>query len=190
MPDVAWGRADEAAIRRLIVLNVANFTYAVRTPFFARAIASNLTSHIVDTLDQAATDTAQLGALGPVRTRLVYISGHDTNLHAVAGLLNLHWTTDGVNDETPPDSQIVFELWQSARTKQLTLRIKFRGQSLSQLRSAFPMTLTSGPGETLITPPGCHSSATCLYADFHTAVQSLIDPLYVQTALQPTQPAP
>jgi 4-phytase/acid phosphatase len=190
MAEVGWGRVDEAALRRLLALNVAGFTYNARTPFFARAIASNLAAHTLDTLDQAADPTPLPGALGPTGTKLVYISAHDTNLHAIAGLFGLHWTNDGVADDTPPDAQIVFELWQHPGSKQYTVRIKFRAQTLSQLRSASPLTLAAGPGENLLIPPGCHSATHCAYADFRRAALALLDPTYVKPGPLPTQLAP
>jgi 4-phytase / acid phosphatase len=190
MAEVGWGRVDEAALRRLLTLNVANFTYSVRTPFFARAIASNLAAHTRDTLEQAADPAPLPGALGTAGTKLVYISAHDTNLHAIAGLLGLHWTNDGVADGTPPDSQIVFELWQRPGSKQYTLRIKFRAQTLGQLRSASTLTLAAGPEENLLTPPGCRSATHCSYADFRRAALSLLDPAYVKPGPLPTQVAP
>jgi 4-phytase/acid phosphatase len=191
MSEVAWGRVDEAAIHRLITLNVANFTYNVRTPLFARTIASNLMGHILSTLDQAAQSPADsTKPLGPAGTKLVYISGHDTNLHAIAGLLDLHWTTDGVRDETPPDSQIVFELWQRRGSPQYTVRILYRAQTLAQLRSARPLTHAHPPSVIPLTPPGCTRPRACPFTTFRNAVSSKLDPTYIQRNLAPTRIAP
>jgi hypothetical protein len=62
--------------------------------------------------------------------------GHDSDLAGISGLLGLHGTTDGLTDDTPPDSQIVFELWQRDGGTQDVLRIRYRGQTLDQLRTA------------------------------------------------------
>jgi len=190
MKEVGWGRVDEATIHRLITLNVANFTYGVRTPLFARAIASNLMGHMLATLDQAAQSPAGgVKPLGPAGTKLVYISGHDTNLHAIAGLLGLHWTSDSVRDETPPDSQLVFELWQHRHSHQYTVRILYRAQTLAQLRSAKPLAADS-PAVIPLTPPGCKSSHGCSFAAFRKAAQTRLNPTYLNPNLSPTQVAP
>jgi 4-phytase/acid phosphatase len=196
MPEVGWGRVDRSALRRLIPLHVKAFNFLVSTPLATRIRGSNLMAHILDTLEQAAqsaqTQNAQAvqGALGPVGARLVYISGHDGNLVNVSSLLNLHWDADGVADDTPPDSQIVFELWQNRNSKQYSVRMLYRAQTLDQLRSGQALTLADPPDEVSLTPPGCSSGAPCPFADFDKAARAVLDPAYVQRGQLPTQIAP
>jgi len=195
MSEVGWGRVDEIALRRLMPLN-AKGNALVRAPLSARTHASNLVAHILDTLEQAApqaqTRQATLvpGALGPVGARLVYISGHDSNLTYVGGLLGLHWNVEGVADDTPPDSQIVFELWQNPKSKQYSVRLLYRAQTLNQLRTGQVLTLANRPAEVNLTPPGCHASQPCSFAAFDKATHALLDPAYVKHDLLPTQIAP
>ena len=193
MSDVGWGRVDERGIRRFMPLHVKQFALTTRSPVSARTQGSNLMAHILDTLEQAAQplhnpDAKPIpGAIGPVGGRLVYLSGHDSNLFEIGGLLDLHWTADGRTDDTPPDSQIVFELWQNPRSKEYTMRLRYRAQTIDQLRSGQAMTLANPPVEVNLTPPGCRVGAPCPFAIFKQAVHALLDPAYIKPDLQPTQ---
>jgi 4-phytase/acid phosphatase len=193
MSDVGWGRVDERMLRRLLPLHVKQFGLTTRTPLSARTQGSNLMAHILDTLEQGAQPSHHQsarpvsGAIGPVGTHLVYISGHDSNLFEIAGLLNLHWTADGRSDDTPPDSQIVFELWQNASSKGYTIRLRYRAQTIDQLRSGKALTLANPPVEVSLTPPGCRAGAPCPFSVFDHAARALLDPAYIKPDLQPTQ---
>jgi 4-phytase/acid phosphatase len=200
MPEVGWGRVDASILRRLLPLHAKAFNLLMRTPLSAHVRGSNLMAHILDTLEQAAqpeqTQNAHAvpyavpGALGPVGTRLVYISGHDSNLCNIGGLLDLHWEADGVADETPPDSQIVFELWQNPKSKQYSVRMLYRAQTLDQLRSGQALTLADPPAEVSLTPPGCRSGEHCPFAAFEKATRAVLDPAYIQRGQLPAQIAP
>jgi len=161
-----------------------------RTPLSARSRGSNLVAHILDTLEQAAQAqpaTPVPGAFGPAGTRLVYIGGHDGDLCHVGGLFNLHWSAGGIDDDTPPDSQIVFELWQNPKSKQYTVRLFYRAQTYDQLRSAQVLSLASPPIEVNLTPPGCRAGRPCPFAGFDRAARALLDPAYISPDLPPAQ---
>jgi 4-phytase/acid phosphatase len=153
-------------------------------------------AHILDTLEQAAQPEQTHpalpvpGAVGPVGARLVYIGGHDSDQSRIGGLFNLHWNVGGVTDDTPPDSQIVFELWQNSKSKQYTVRLFYRAQTYDQLRSAQALTLASPPVEVDLVPPGCRAGQPCSFAAFDQAARSLLDPAYIKPNLLPTQLAP
>jgi 4-phytase/acid phosphatase len=191
MQEVGWGRVDETTLRRLIPMHVKAFNYVMRTPLAARVRGSNLMAHILDSLVQAAqTQQIKAGAIGPVGARVVYISGHDGNLCNLGSILNLHWEADGIADDTPPDSQLVFELWQNLKSRQYSVRIFFRAQTLNQLRTLQPLTLAHPPVEFPLTPPGCRSGQPCPLADFEKAARALLDPAYIKPGLLPTEIAP
>jgi 4-phytase/acid phosphatase len=196
MSEVGWGHVDEPTLRRLMPVYVKGFSRGTRTPLSARSRGSNLVAHILDTLEQAA-QLAQTqpgnpvrGAFGPADTRLVYIGGHDSDLSHIGSLFGLHWTVGGVTDDTPPDSQIVFELWQSSKSKEYTIRLFYRAQTYDQLRSGRPLTLASPPAKVDQTPPGCHVGQPCPFATFDRAAHALLDPAYIKPDLMPTQIAP
>ena len=195
MAEVGWGRVDAAALHRLIPLYVKGFDLATRTTLTARTRGSNLTAHILDSLEQAAqTQPGQavpsLGAFGPVGARLVYLGGHDSDLSYISSLFGLHWSVDGIGDDTPPDSQIVFELWQSATSKQYSVRIFYRAQSLDQLRSGQKLTLADPPAQVSLTPPGCRGGEICSFAAFDKAARAVLDPAYIKPGSLATQIAP
>jgi 4-phytase/acid phosphatase len=188
MSDVGWGRVDEATLRQLIPLHTKQFSASARTPLTARTQGSNLMAHMLWTLEQAAQSREPKsvpGAIGPVGARLVYLSGHDSNLNYIGGLLNVHWTADGRTDDTPPDSQIVFELWQNSQTKQYSVRLRFRAQTIDQLRSGEDLSLRNPPVEVDLPPPGCHANQTCPFSSFDRAVHGLLDPAYITDELPP-----
>ncbi len=189
MSEVGWGRVDEPTLRRLIPLHTKQFSLATRTPLSARTQGSNLMAHILWTLEQAAQSQNRKtvpGAIGPPGTRLVYLSAHDSNLSYIGGLLGLHWNADGRIDDTPPDSQIVFELWQNSKSQKYTVRLRFRAQTIDQLRSGAVLTLKNPPVEVNLTPPGCHANQPCPFSSFDPAAHRLLDPAYVKTELMPT----
>jgi 4-phytase/acid phosphatase len=196
MQEVGWGRVDESALRRLMPLNAKAFDQLTRTPLSARTRGSNLTAHILDTLEQAAQSARAgaakpvPGAFGPAGARLVYLGGHDSNLCYLAALFNLHWNVGGVADDTPPDSQIVFELWQNSQSKQYTVRLFYRAQTFNQLRSAQALTLANPPAEVDLTPPGCREGQPCSFAAFDHAARALVDPAYIKPDLLPAEIAP
>lgn len=190
LAQVGWGRLDEDTLRKLMLIRVAAFNVEKRTPFFAKTAASNILAHILETLDQAASNVATPGAFGSPGTRLVYISGHDGDLVGMSGLLGLHWTADGSTDDTPPDSQIAFELWQHPGSVRYTIRIRYRAQTLDQLRNASTLTSANPPAEVLLTPTGCTSTENCPFHVFRKAAINRLDAAYVKDALMPSQAAP
>ncbi|MGD0295105.1 MAG: histidine-type phosphatase [Terracidiphilus sp.] len=199
MTEVGWGRVDEPTICRLMPLYVKGFDLVTRTPLAARSRGSNLVAHILDTLEQVAqaAQSAQAqpvkpvsGAFGPVGARLVYIGGHDSDLSRIGGLFNLHWKVGGVTDDTPPDSQLVFELWQNSNSKQYTVHLFYHAQTYDQLRSGQALTLAKPPVEVDLVPPGCRAGQPCSFAAFDQAARSLLDPAYIKPNLLPTQLAP
>ena len=193
MSEVGWGRIDEPTLRRLLPLHTKQFSLGTRTPLNARTEGSNLMAHILLTLEQAAQSGERKpvpGAIGPVGARLVYVSGHDSNLCNIGGLLGVHWDADGRTDDTPPDSQIVLELWQNAKSKEYIVRLRFRAQTIDQLRSGEDLSLASPPVDVNLTPPGCHASQPCSFSTFDHAAHSLLDHAYVKADLLPTRVAP
>lgn len=193
MTEVGWGRIDEPTLRRLMPVYVKGFSLGTRTPLSARTRGSNMAAHILDTLEQAAQTQAAKpvpGAFGPVGARLVYIGGHDSDLSRLGSLFGLHWTVGGITDDTPPDSQIVFELWQNSKTKRYKVRLFYRAQTYDQLRSGLALSLAHPPAKVDLTPPGCHAAQPCPFADFDRAAHALLDPAYIKPDLLPTQFAP
>jgi 4-phytase/acid phosphatase len=166
MNQVAWGHVDEAQLRRLLALHSDYFELIHRTPALAQLEASNMLSHIAHTLQQAVDRTAVTGAVGPVGTKLVVLAGHDTNLAGVASLLGVHWTLDGREDDTPPGTELSFELWQNAGGT-YSVRVAVAMQTLHQLREMEPLTRGTPPAQEMLTLPACKTGLkSCPWDNF------------------------
>ena len=142
--NIGWGHVDEQQLRQFLELHSDYFERTYRTPGHARTEASTMLIQIVRTLEQAVEQHPVEDAIGPVNTKVLILSGHDTNIAAIAALLGLHWTLDGRMDDTPPGMELSFELWQS-RQGTWSVHMKAATQTLQQLRTAQNLTLAAPP---------------------------------------------
>ena len=142
--NIGWGNVDERQLRRFLRLHSDYFERTYRSPAHARIEASDMLTQIVRTLEQAVEQHPVEGAIGPVNTKVLILSGHDTNIAAIAALLGLHWTLDGRMDDTPPGMELSFELWHSKHGA-WSVHMKAAMQTLQQLRSAQNLTLAAPP---------------------------------------------
>jgi 4-phytase/acid phosphatase len=157
LADVGWGHVDEAQLRRLLALHTACFDLLHRTPALARLENAGLLQSIGLTLRQAVEDRPIDGAIGTPGQRLVVLVGHDTNLAGIAALLGLHWTLDGRTDDTPPGTELAFQLWQTA-PGQYVVRTVVTLQTLPQMRERQPLSAKNPPARTAVHPASCPSS--------------------------------
>ena len=210
LSQVGWGRvgatdvAAEATLQRLLPLHVKAFGLGLRTPLYARAQGSSLLAHILTTLHQATNPDpskpseplalvpipSSVRSIGPAGAHFVYLSAHDSNLFALGGMLNLHWRADTRTDDTPPDSQLAFELWQRPGSPTYDIRIVYRAQTLEQLRTAETLSLDHPPAEVELTPTGCVAHRPCPLETFLRAAARTIDPAFVKPDLAPITLAP
>jgi 4-phytase/acid phosphatase len=140
MAEVGWGRATAADIARLSELHSVEFRLLARPRYVAKANLTLLAPVIADALD--AADAASV----------TMISGHDTNIASLGGLLDLHWRVPGLAADDPsPGGAIVFERLRDAADRHY-VRALYRSQSLDQIRSAAPLTR---PYVAVLPIPGC-----------------------------------
>jgi hypothetical protein len=67
-------------------------------------------------MQQAATGKEVPGALDPLGTAVLIVSGHDTNLSNLSGMLGLSWRLPAYQtDDTPPGRALIFSLWQRSK---------------------------------------------------------------------------
>lgn len=172
---IGWGKVDESQILRFMTLHTEHSELSDRAPARARMGASNLLFHIERTLQQAVERRPIEDALGSVDSKLVLIVGHDTNIAQVAALLGLHWTLDGRNDDTPPGTELAFELWQDANGSN-TVRVTVSMQTLRQMREMQTLTPAAPPNHEALTLQGCGvKSQGCAWSDFVQVVDAAID---------------
>lgn len=183
LDDVGWGRVNAATVNEMIALHTADVDLLQRTPYLARAQASNLLDHILGTLQQAVEKKKVKGALGNPRDRLVFLVGHDTNISTVAGILGISWMVDGRRDDTPPGGALVFEVWTSGDSSTDTVRTYYTSQTLEQMRNMMPLTLNAPPVRANIFVPGCSAADkeySCTWRGFAQTVKNAIDPAFIQ----------
>lgn len=180
---LGWGRLTKENLLQIMELHTAYADVARRTPYLARAGASNLLAHIVASLDQAASGKRVAGALGKPDGALTILAGHDTNISNLSGMLDLSWKVPGqVADDTPPESALMFSLWRSRAGGGYFVKLEFVTPSLEQMRRLDPLTLKSPPERVAVAIPGCVSPRAddgCPLAEFRAAMVKAIDPKFV-----------
>ena len=181
--EVGWGHANSAIVNDMITLHTAEADLTHRTPYLARAQASNLMAHILDTLQQAVQKRRTPGALGNPGDKLLFLVGHDTNISTVGGALGISWLIDGRRDDTPPGGALVFEVWSSPNGKDYAVRTYYVSQTMEQMRDMLPLTLAMPPARANIFVPGCSTADkgySCTFSGFQQTVHAAIDPAFVR----------
>ena len=184
MPDseVGWGKLNAASIGQIFRVYDALLDLEYRTPYLARVQSSNLGSHIVRTMLQAATGSAMRGALGTPSDKIVTIIAANTNIAGLAGLFHLDWLVPGDQpDVAALGGAIVFELRQSQRTGEFIVRVAYVTQTLDQLRKLAPLSLTSPPQNVPVFIPGCsiqNATFDCPLEKFVWVAQHAVESRY------------
>ncbi len=179
--ELGWGRLDSSNLIRILELHEAVSDLTRRTPYLARARGSNLLDHVLLSMEQAATGKAVPGALGPVDDSVLIVSGHDTNLSNLSGMLGLSWHLQGYPaDETPPGGALIFSLWQ--KSGHFFVRTQYLAQTLDQMRNAIPLSLSAPPEKEDLAVAGCEAAtkhAGCSWETFQKSLQAAIDNQFV-----------
>ncbi len=150
MKNPGWGRLTKENLFQVLELHAVYADLMRRTPYLAQR-GRNLYEHIRHSMEQAATGRPVEGAIGNPGDAVLVISGHDTNLSNLSGLLGLTWKLPGYQpDDAPPGGALIFTLWQDANGEQ-TIRLRFVAQSPDQMRTLEP----TAPENQELTIPGC-----------------------------------
>jgi 4-phytase/acid phosphatase len=183
--DLGWGRLDADTLLRVLELHAVSSDLTRRTRYLAQARGSNLLDHVLLSMEQAETGKAVPGALGPPGTAVLIVSGHDTNLANLSGMLGLTWRLPGYQpDDTPPGGALIFSLWQQPGTGHYVVRTQYLAQTLEQMRNATPLTLAAPPAKEDVAVMGCESkaaSAGCAWETFEKSLEKAIDHRFVGT---------
>jgi 4-phytase/acid phosphatase len=180
--EVGWGQLDAAGISQIFRVYDALLDLEFRTPYLAGVQSSNLGSHIVRTMLQAATDNALNGSLGTPSNKIVVLTAANTNLAGLAGLFQLDWLVDGYQrDVASLGGALVFELRQSLKTGEFIVRCVYVAQTMDQLRNQTPLTLAAPPATAPVFIPGCsvqNATFDCPLGTFVRVAQRQIDSRY------------
>lgn len=166
---LGWKGLDEEALTRSFFLHQAEFDLRLRTPYVARVLAG----HLADRL--AATIAGGPKSIGPADAKLVVIAGHDGTLASLGGLLRMEWSLPGYQpNQIQPGGALVFERWKRDDGVRV-VRVRFTGQSLSQLRNMTALDAKTPPLSAPVFVQGCGTatpSFDCRAEDFDAAVRS------------------
>jgi 4-phytase/acid phosphatase len=185
--DLGWGRLTEDNLLKVLDLHEIYTELVRRTPYAARAKGSNLLNRILLSLQQAAAGRPVPGAIGHAGDKLLVLSGHDTNISNLSGMLDLSWKLPGYQpNDTPPGGALIFSLWQDAATHGLVVKTQYVAQTLRQMRDLSPLSDSAPPAHQDLFVRGCgRASLTtvgCSWRTFRKALQGAIDPAFTAVA--------
>ena len=153
MSQVGWGRATAADIAAASELHAAEFRILAR-PRYVAARNAALFGEIMRAA-VVADDAASVTML----------SGHDTNVASLAGLLDLHWRVPGLaaDDPSPGGALLLERLVDQAGHRYV--RAVYRSQTVDQIRKLG----RAAPYRVVMPLPGCQANGTpglCTLAQF------------------------
>lgn len=165
--DAGWGQVDRARLETLLPAHTRVFDAVNRVPAVASSRGSQLLLNIGNALaGQEAPECVE-------KARLVIYVGHDTNIAAVSGLLDLHWHLPGyAPDEIPPGGALALSLWQRA-DGEYDVRAQFFAQSLETLHDP------NARGEIVrqdLQVPWCTLDGPCPLTQFELVVRGVMRP--------------
>lgn len=135
MRDVGWGRASAVDIAHASELHSVEFRLLARP----RYVAARNMSGLGGVIRQAVVDAA------PGAAAVTMISGHDTNVASLGGLLDLHWHVPGLAADDPaPGGAILFERLVDPQGRRY-VRAVYRSQTLEQIRALTPLGASARP---------------------------------------------
>jgi len=146
MDQVGWGRASKADIQALLRFHTVKFRYEVGNAYVAQRYAAPVAAEILKALGgEAGTG------------KLTLLVGHDTNIAALRGMLDVHFTgADYPQDDPPPGGAMGFELLRNAKGEAF-VRAFYTAQTMDQLRDLTPLTAVNPPAYSYFPIPGCAS---------------------------------
>jgi 4-phytase/acid phosphatase len=188
--DLGWGRLTRDNLNRVLKIHAVYADLMRRTPYLARVRGSNLLEHVLRSMEQAASGKTTAGALGQPGDVLLILSGHDTNLSNLSGMLGLSWRLPGYQpDETPPGGALIFSLWRDSETGRFSVKLRYLAQTLDQMRNAIPLSIATPPASEDVALPGCEAAkqnSGCPWETARSVIQGAIDPQF--TSMEPVLP--
>ena len=166
MSEVGWGRASTADIAAVSALHAVEYSVLVRPHY----VAASIIAPVMERLLAALTDRT------PGAPALTLIVGHDTQVAALGGLLDLHWQAPGIaRDDPPPGGALGFVLMRDPNGRRF-VRAIFRAQSLDEMRRLAPLSAAHSAAVTILPIPGCAAATPsgCPLGNFTNLVRERI----------------
>jgi 4-phytase/acid phosphatase len=155
MRSVGWGRTSKRDIRTMLRFHPIKFRYETRPAYVAERVAAPIARRIGMALNQ-----------GEAKVTLLF--GHDSNLAALGGFYDLHWTmADYPRDDISPGGAIGFERWSDPRGNGF-VRAFVQSQTMDQVRQLAQLGKRNPPDRRYIAIPGCgDAEGACPLATFN-----------------------
>ncbi len=180
--ELGWGRLTRENLLQVLSLHAVYADLMRRTPYLARARGSNLLDRVLRSMTQAALGKPVEGALGRPGDALLVLTGHDTNLSNLSGMLGLSWHLPGYQpDDTPPGGALIFSLWHGDAGED-SVTVQYVAQSPDQMRNADRLTRAAPPVSQDVAIPGCKNASGasgCSWSSLKLALEKAIDPAFV-----------
>jgi 4-phytase/acid phosphatase len=178
--DVGWGQLTAGGVSQILRLYSLGLDLPCRTPYLDKVQSSNLASHVMRSMLQAATGNAMTGALGTPSTKMVVLIASDAQIIGLAGIFGLDWVLPGYQTNyCAPGGALVLELRQSQITGEYVVRASYVAQTLDQLRNRTALTLAAPPASAPVFIPGCsgrNATYDCPLTNFVRIAKQVIDP--------------
>lgn len=143
MAEIGWGRATLADVTALGEFHALEFRLVARP----RAVAAANFAGLAEIVREGLADNG---------AHVTMIAGHDTNIANLAGLFDVHWQAPGFAADDPvPGGALILERLHDKAGKRY-VRLRYRAQSLLQLRSAAPLG-AGQPYDRILSVPGCNA---------------------------------
>jgi 4-phytase / acid phosphatase len=149
---------DPAKLALAMKLHVLAYDVNARNAYNPLVKGSNMFAHIVGLLEaKAGLPHPDVSVPDVARAKVVLLSGHDTQLGALGGILDAHWALGNglVADDMPPGGALVFELYR-LRDGSYRVHVHFVYETLPQFRSN--AVIAGGIAMSPVTMPGCDGS--------------------------------
>jgi len=149
---------EPAKLAMVMKLHVLAYDVNARNAYNPLVKGSNVFAHIVGLLEaKAGMPHPDVSIPDVAHTNVVVLSGHDTQLGALGGILDAHWALGNglVADDMPPGSALIFELYR-LRSGAYRVHLHFVYETLAQFRSS--SAIAGGISTSPVTMPGCSGS--------------------------------
>ena len=160
MAEVGFGRAAATDVTALSELHAAEFRLLARPRYMAKANLALIAPLLAASLADA--DAAQI----------TIVSGHDTDVASLGGLLDLHWHVPGfAADDPAPGGAIVLQRLRD-KAGRLYVRALYRSQMLGQIR-ALTKPERNAPHTAVLPIAGCRAlgqTGLCTLAELQAAL--------------------
>lgn len=168
MAQVGWGRASAADIEAAGAFHALEYGVIARVPYLAAASGYSIVTRMATALISPAGQAPKLDL----------IVGHDGNIAALAGILDLHWKVGGfAGDDPSPGGAIGLELVR-ANDGRRYVRAFYRSQTLDQIRHLAP--LDDGAPVQMMTISACTGATAdlgCPLEQFTALVDKRLSPV-------------